>query len=243
VTFGAVVVLLTFVSASLLRPPSGHLPTPHLCPTSTRVELAGPGVELHSLDEGWLRGAQVHYAWRAVVQLPVKNGGQPWAELTIVRRSGKRHPRGDEPGTFRLTSGPTPDQPRADIPDGSPKRLREREFQLEAPLDSLPRGAGPGSFFRARARLVAGVGEETWLVAECPFTYKPHLAPTSMVQVTATRDLTPEGADDQEDEATVSCQVCGDPVTGHVHRCERCGTPHHDDCWRYIGHCSTFGCR
>src|SRR5258708_2721766 len=39
------------------------------------------------------------------------------------------------------------------------------------------------------------------------------------------------------------CQVCGTnlelpaPVV-----CELCETPHHEDCWRYLGCCSRYGC-
>lgn len=47
--------------------------------------------------------------------------------------------------------------------------------------------------------------------------------------------LAPEG---------VVCQVCGEAIGGkdEVH-CGSCGTPHHKDCWDYIGQCSTYNCR
>lgn len=39
------------------------------------------------------------------------------------------------------------------------------------------------------------------------------------------------------------CQVCGTPVELPAPVvCELCETPHHDDCWRYLGSCSTFAC-
>lgn len=43
-------------------------------------------------------------------------------------------------------------------------------------------------------------------------------------------------------EAAPSCAVCGDTVSGEVHRCPRCDTPHHPDCWDYQGGCAAFGC-
>lgn len=40
-----------------------------------------------------------------------------------------------------------------------------------------------------------------------------------------------------------TCQVCGQEVGDHVMvGCARCATFHHLDCWRYLGHCATYGC-
>lgn len=39
------------------------------------------------------------------------------------------------------------------------------------------------------------------------------------------------------------CPVCGDPVGEEPVRCLRCSTPHHGECWDYVGACSVFGCR
>jgi hypothetical protein len=39
------------------------------------------------------------------------------------------------------------------------------------------------------------------------------------------------------------CKVCGEPiVTVHV-ICMSCRTPHHRDCWTFVGGCSIFGCQ
>ena len=39
------------------------------------------------------------------------------------------------------------------------------------------------------------------------------------------------------------CQVCGTPVELPAPvTCELCETPHHEDCWRYLGSCSTYAC-
>ena len=38
------------------------------------------------------------------------------------------------------------------------------------------------------------------------------------------------------------CRVCGSSLDGRLVTCARCRTPHHEQCWRYAGLCSTFGC-
>lgn len=39
------------------------------------------------------------------------------------------------------------------------------------------------------------------------------------------------------------CKVCGDSLdNGEVVYCRLCNTPHHRDCWRYFGGCSTYAC-
>ena len=44
-------------------------------------------------------------------------------------------------------------------------------------------------------------------------------------------------------EESPICQVCGAPFDGGpIVYCASCDTPHHKDCWNYLGHCSTFGC-
>lgn len=52
-------------------------------------------------------------------------------------------------------------------------------------------------------------------------------------------DLTLQGVELEEAPA---CAVCGERVSGQVHRCPRCATPHHRDCWDYQGGCAAFGC-
>lgn len=40
------------------------------------------------------------------------------------------------------------------------------------------------------------------------------------------------------------CQVCGVGLSaGPVVYCSKCKTPHHKDCWDYLGQCSTFACQ
>jgi hypothetical protein len=47
----------------------------------------------------------------------------------------------------------------------------------------------------------------------------------------------------QEDTGPPTCKVCGEPISnGEVIVCASCSTPHHRDCWEYIGACSIYGC-
>ncbi|MBI4865452.1 MAG: hypothetical protein HY816_00730 [Candidatus Wallbacteria bacterium] len=39
-----------------------------------------------------------------------------------------------------------------------------------------------------------------------------------------------------------ACPVCGEPAEGEVRTCEKCGTPHHRDCWDYAGRCALYAC-
>jgi hypothetical protein len=45
------------------------------------------------------------------------------------------------------------------------------------------------------------------------------------------------------DSAEGVCQVCSAALHAPTKRCRSCKTPHHADCWTYLGKCSTFGCR
>ncbi|MEM7453460.1 MAG: RING finger protein [Planctomycetota bacterium] len=38
------------------------------------------------------------------------------------------------------------------------------------------------------------------------------------------------------------CLVCGEGIQSQRVECKRCRTPHHKECWDYIGSCSIFGC-
>jgi hypothetical protein len=47
----------------------------------------------------------------------------------------------------------------------------------------------------------------------------------------------------EEDGGPPICKVCGEPIaSGEVVVCSSCNTPHHRDCWDYIGACSIYGC-
>lgn len=39
------------------------------------------------------------------------------------------------------------------------------------------------------------------------------------------------------------CLVCRQGLAAEVVRCRSCRTPHHRDCWEYVGRCSVFACK
>jgi hypothetical protein len=47
----------------------------------------------------------------------------------------------------------------------------------------------------------------------------------------------------EEDTGPPVCKVCAEPIiAGAVIVCASCNTPHHRDCWEYVGACSIYGC-
>jgi hypothetical protein len=40
----------------------------------------------------------------------------------------------------------------------------------------------------------------------------------------------------------VVCRVCGEEIHEGLVFCRRCKTPHHRECWQYVGRCSVFAC-
>jgi hypothetical protein len=49
-----------------------------------------------------------------------------------------------------------------------------------------------------------------------------------------------------EDGGPPTCKVCGESITNQGSPkvfCSTCRTPHHRDCWDFIGSCSVFGCK
>ncbi|MGE3820863.1 MAG: RING finger protein, partial [Isosphaeraceae bacterium] len=38
------------------------------------------------------------------------------------------------------------------------------------------------------------------------------------------------------------CKVCGELILGPAVLCQSCRTPHHRDCWEFVGVCSIYGC-
>jgi hypothetical protein len=49
-----------------------------------------------------------------------------------------------------------------------------------------------------------------------------------------------DGAEIKLDDA--KCGVCGDKTIGGIVLCSRCKTPHHKECWEYMGGCSLYAC-
>jgi hypothetical protein len=49
--------------------------------------------------------------------------------------------------------------------------------------------------------------------------------------------------EDVRAESCGECQVCGSPLEESVVRCDTCRTPHHRECWTYVGRCTTYACK
>jgi hypothetical protein len=50
------------------------------------------------------------------------------------------------------------------------------------------------------------------------------------------------GAAQVEDSGPPICKVCGEPIIEPGVLCGTCQTPHHRDCWEFVGACSVYGC-
>ena len=49
--------------------------------------------------------------------------------------------------------------------------------------------------------------------------------------------------EDDEDTGPPVCKVCGETIQeGPIVLCTTCSTPHHRECWEYVGSCSIYGC-
>ncbi|MFO0908794.1 MAG: RING finger protein [Isosphaeraceae bacterium] len=46
----------------------------------------------------------------------------------------------------------------------------------------------------------------------------------------------------EADSGPPICKVCGEPITTPGVICTSCRTPHHRDCWEFVGSCSIYGC-
>ncbi len=44
------------------------------------------------------------------------------------------------------------------------------------------------------------------------------------------------------DPVVGACCVCGDDLARRVVYCGACSTPHHPECWEYVGRCSVYAC-
>jgi hypothetical protein len=57
-------------------------------------------------------------------------------------------------------------------------------------------------------------------------------------------DMAPVGMDVVEVKVGTdgACPVCGASTSEHAIRCESCRTPHHRECWDYMGRCTTYAC-
>jgi hypothetical protein len=61
-------------------------------------------------------------------------------------------------------------------------------------------------------------------------------------QLSAGIDIVAAGAAAIEDAGPPICKVCGEAIVAPGVLCGTCRTPHHRDCWEFIGACSIYGC-
>jgi hypothetical protein len=50
------------------------------------------------------------------------------------------------------------------------------------------------------------------------------------------------GPAESADSGPPICKVCGEAIVAPGVVCETCKTPHHRDCWEFVGACSIYGC-
>lgn len=68
------------------------------------------------------------------------------------------------------------------------------------------------------------------------------LAETLFLRLQAVAPLFAELPDRRIDPTAGTCPVCAGALTGFVRRCGKCRTPHHDECWSYMGACGMYAC-
>lgn len=51
------------------------------------------------------------------------------------------------------------------------------------------------------------------------------------------------GPSSEAEDGPPVCKVCGESITDARVLCTSCRTPHHRDCWQFVGGCSIFGCQ
>lgn len=56
-------------------------------------------------------------------------------------------------------------------------------------------------------------------------------------------DIVESGSAAPEDAGPATCKVCGESIEGEHVVCTTCRTPHHGDCWSFVGGCSIYGCK
>lgn len=53
----------------------------------------------------------------------------------------------------------------------------------------------------------------------------------------------PDASVEEPGRSAPRCEVCGDAIASSLRvDCLGCGTPHHRDCFAYVGQCSVYGC-
>ena len=61
-------------------------------------------------------------------------------------------------------------------------------------------------------------------------------------RVTQGIEIVSSGAASADDSGPPVCKVCGETIAEPGVVCATCKTPHHRDCWEFVGSCSIYGC-
>ncbi len=101
-----------------------------------------------------------------------------------------------------------------------------------SPLLGLRLGLEPG-------RLEIRVAEE---LVEWPQVLRMKLAAEEIVDLLLSVPLPGIELGERVERASGLCPICTTPLRDPIVRCRRCSSPHHQDCWEYLGHCATYGC-
>lgn len=106
------------------------------------------------------------------------------------------------------------------------------------PLDRLARAVGAPVHLRV---------VPTRVIVEAEGSLRPHDVPVLLnfareIHAHVRSHRMPEVAGAAATGGTAICQVCSTPIDRDAVRCASCATPHHRDCWVYLGRCSTYAC-
>lgn len=122
---------------------------------------------------------------------------------------------------------------------GGSDELREAATRLEsvATIEDAQAGAKQGQFFAGAILATADIATvEEWFHAT--------LRLYDLLAAETEPGIAFLGHAYAAAEAGACCQVCGIPVAeGEATRCNKCGAPHHTDCWNYNGGCAIYGCK
>ena len=125
--------------------------------------------------------------------------------------------------------------------------LARKEIQLpKAGGDKYPY-VEAGAFVPLRAFVLQENQRDLRIKPIITYKIKNHIIDTTVLpyEVFDTKALAALSADvvmAKVELAAAICQICGYPMNDEAVVCQTCETPHHKECWEYIGGCSTYGC-
>ena len=125
--------------------------------------------------------------------------------------------------------------------------LARKEVQLPKPRDDRYPYAEAGAFVPLRAFVLQPGQRDLRIKPIITYKIKSHIIDTTVLpyEVFDTKALASLSADAviaKIELAAAICQICGYPMNDDAVVCQTCETPHHKECWEYIGGCSTYGC-